>query len=186
MVGVQFFATDPQRPRREVGGGVGRFEVAVAPPVAQDVDHTGGPERNPRHLDRPQRDTRQPEQHRVDHQQGDRACVGMRRVQVPLDPVGRRGLTVLLDIGALRARLAVQLHAAPEHLRDAFALRAVRVFFGLDLGVVLAMDRHPLAADHRGSKPGPEAEKCAMTGWKSTPRCAWLRCRYKVTAKMVS
>jgi hypothetical protein len=26
----------------------------------------------------------------------------------------------------------------------------------------------------------------AMTGWKSTPRCAWLRCRYKVTEKIVS
>src|SRR3546814_1549382 len=29
-------------------------------------------------------------------------------------------------------------------------------------------------------------KKCASTGWKSTPRWAWLRCRYRVTAKMVS
>src|SRR5688500_12171760 len=29
-------------------------------------------------------------------------------------------------------------------------------------------------------------KKCARTGWKSTPRCAWLRCRYKVTEKIVS
>src|SRR5690606_38329860 len=29
-------------------------------------------------------------------------------------------------------------------------------------------------------------KKCATAGWKSTPRCAWLRCRYRVTVKMVS
>jgi hypothetical protein len=34
----------------------------------------------------------------------------------------------------------------------------VRVFLGLALGVVLAVDRHPLAGDHRGGQPGPEAE----------------------------
>jgi hypothetical protein len=26
-------------------------------------------------------------------------------------------------------------------------------------------------------------KKCAIAGWKSTPRCAWLRCRYSVTGK---
>src|SRR5205085_7294018 len=29
-------------------------------------------------------------------------------------------------------------------------------------------------------------KKCAIAGWKSTPRCAMLRCRYSVTEKMVS
>src|SRR5215467_15923622 len=29
-------------------------------------------------------------------------------------------------------------------------------------------------------------KKCASTGWKSTPRCDWLRCRYSVTVKIVS
>src|SRR5690606_32833548 len=29
-------------------------------------------------------------------------------------------------------------------------------------------------------------KKCASTGWKSTPRWVWLRCRYRVTVKMVS
>ncbi len=159
MVVMQFFAADPQRPRREVGGGVGRLEIAIAPPVAQAIDHTGSPERNPRHLDRPQRNPRQSEQHGIDDQQRNRAGIGMRRVQMPLDPVARRALAVLLDIGALRPCLAVQLHAAPEHLRDALGLRTMRVFLGLDLGVMLAMDRHPFAGDHRGGQPGPEAKE---------------------------
>ena len=59
---------------------------------------------------------------------------------------------------ALRACVAVELHAAPHHRVDALELRAVRIFLGLALGVVLAMDRRPLARDHRGSEPAPEAE----------------------------
>src|SRR5690606_41583162 len=38
VVVVQLFATDDQAPGRDVGGGVGRLEVAVAPPVAQAID----------------------------------------------------------------------------------------------------------------------------------------------------
>jgi hypothetical protein len=42
---------------------------------------------------------------------------------------------------------------------DALEARAVRVFLGFALGVVLAMDRGPLARDHRSGQPGPEAEE---------------------------
>ncbi|KAG1389797.1 hypothetical protein G6F59_015425 [Rhizopus arrhizus] len=62
VVVVQFLAADPKAPRRQVGGGIGRFIVAVAPPVAQAVDHAGRPERNPCHLDRPQGHAGQAEQ----------------------------------------------------------------------------------------------------------------------------
>lgn len=78
---------------------------------------------------------------------------------MPFDPVRRRALAVLLDVRALGTRLPIQLHAAPEHLADALGLRAVRVFVGFHLGVVLAMDRHPLASNHRGGEPGPEPEE---------------------------
>src|SRR5665811_2607198 len=29
-------------------------------------------------------------------------------------------------------------------------------------------------------------KKCARTGWKSTPRCDWARCRYSVIVRIVS
>jgi hypothetical protein len=35
----------------------------------------------------------------------------------------------------------------------------MRIFFGLDLGVVLAVHRHPLLGDHAGGEPAPEAEE---------------------------
>ena len=37
----------------------------------------------------------------------------------------------------------------------------MRVFGGLDLGVVLAMDRGPFLGDHAGGQPQPEAEEVA-------------------------
>ena len=45
VVVVQFFAADDDAPRRDVGGGVGRFEIAVTPPVAEAVDDAGGGDR---------------------------------------------------------------------------------------------------------------------------------------------
>ena len=75
-----------------------------------------------------------------------------------LDPVVRAALAVLLDVLALAARFAVELHAAPEHLADALDHRAVRIVLGLALGVVLAMDRDPFAGDHRSGQPRPETE----------------------------
>ena len=159
VVVVQLLAADPHAPGAEVGGGVGGLEVAVAPPVAQAVDHACGPERDPQHLDRPDRDAGRAEQGGVDRQHQHRAEVGVRCVQLALDPVVGAAAAVLLDIAAQRARLAVQLHAAPEHRADALVHRAVRILLGLALGVVLAMDRHPLLHDHRRGKPAPEAEE---------------------------
>jgi hypothetical protein len=126
--------------------------------VAEAVDHARGPERNPRHLDRPQRDADEAEQREADEQIQRRAQRGVRRVEVALDPVVRAALAVLLDRLAIGARFLVQLDALPEHGLDALDLRAVRIFLGLDLGVVLAVDRRPFLGDHRGRKPRPETE----------------------------
>src|SRR3546814_3010982 len=103
-----------------------------------------------------------------------------------LDPVVRTALAVLLDRLTIGTRCAIQLHAVAHNRAQAEHLRAVRILGGFAAGMMLAMNGSPLAGNHRGAQPGPEAEKCASTGWKSTPRWAWLRCRYRVTAKMVS
>jgi hypothetical protein len=46
-----------------------------------------------------------------------------------------------------------------QHLLDAQDLRAVRIFGGFTLGVVLAVNRRPLLGDHAGRHPQPEAEE---------------------------
>ncbi len=40
----------------------------------------------------------------------------------------------------------------------------MRIFFRLAAGVVLAVNRHPLAGDHAGREPEPEAEEVADRG----------------------
>src|SRR5690606_34955164 len=47
------------------------------------------------------------------------------------------------------------------------------------------MATHSLVIIEVVSQP-QNLKKCASTGWKSTPRWVWLRCRYSVTVKMVS
>ena len=53
VVVVQLFAADDQAPGRDVGAGVRRLEVAVAPVVADAVDDAGGGDRDPEHLHGP-------------------------------------------------------------------------------------------------------------------------------------
>jgi hypothetical protein len=64
-------------------------------------------------------------------------------------------------VSAFLASHAVQLGTLPHHLVDAAGLRAVRVFFGLALGVVLAVDGRPLLGHHAGGHPQPETEEVA-------------------------
>jgi hypothetical protein len=54
---------------------------------------------------------------------------------------------------------AIELAAVQQHGLDAARLRAVRIVDGLALGVVLAVDRHPLLGHHAGGEPEPEAEE---------------------------
>src|ERR1700712_4381330 len=53
VVVVQLFAADDDAPRHDVARRVDRFEIAVAPPVADAIDDAGGGDRDPQHLDGP-------------------------------------------------------------------------------------------------------------------------------------
>jgi hypothetical protein len=115
-----------------------------------------------------------------------RAHRRVRRIDLALDPVFRAALAVLLDRLAIAARFAIQLHAAPEDGLDALVHRAVRIFsvshFAWCLRWIAAHSFVIIDVVIHVQK----RKKCASTGWKSTPRCAWLRCRYSVTEKIVS
>src|SRR5690606_16151128 len=50
MVIVQLFAADHDTPWEYVGAGIRAVVVAIAPVVANTVDHTSRPERDPGHL----------------------------------------------------------------------------------------------------------------------------------------
>jgi hypothetical protein len=66
MVVVQFFTADQDAPGHQIGRRVAAFEVAVADGMAQAVDHAGGPDRDPHHLDGPDGDADGAEQQQVD------------------------------------------------------------------------------------------------------------------------
>ena len=158
MVVMQFFAADPHAPGREIGCGVGGFEIAISPPVSQAIHHTRRPKRNPRHLQRPHEHAFESEQQEADDQQQHRTAQTQRSVDLALKPIVRRTLAVLLDHRAVFARFAIQICAAPQHGADTLDPRAVRVVFGFAFRVMFAMDRHPLLGDHRCGQPRPEAE----------------------------
>ena len=57
MVVVQFLATDEDPPGDDVGARVGDVIAAIAKEVADAVDHASCPERDPRDLRQPDKDT---------------------------------------------------------------------------------------------------------------------------------
>src|SRR6185503_18574649 len=86
------------------------------------------------------------------------------RVDVALDPVLRRAVTVTFHgLGVVRF-LHLQHHPGPQHAVDAVNLRAVRVVLGLALGVVLAVDGSPFLGHHAGGEPQPQAEEVGRRG----------------------
>src|SRR5690606_24569893 len=99
------------------------------------------------------------EQGQVDQQHQYYAGIAEAAVEVVLDPVVGAALAVGPQ-GVLILRLGhVQLGALAQYRAQALLHRAVRIFRGLALGVVLAMDRGPLPGVHAGGQPQPETEE---------------------------
>ena len=158
VVVVQLLAAHDQPPRHQVGRGVGRLEIAVAAPVAEAVDDTGGPERDPRHLQRPDRDADHAEQAKADQRQQGRPRGRPARVEMAFDPVVGRADAVGRQVARIRGCLLVKIHAAPQDRTDAVHLRAVRVLGGLAFRVMLAVHGDPLPGHHARRQPAPETE----------------------------
>ena len=159
VIVVELLAADQDADRDDVGRRVVRRVVAVAPVVTDAVDDAGGPERDPRHLHRPDRRADRPEQREVDREHEADPLPRVARVDVALEPVVRRPVAVALDRLRVARLGAVELGAAPDDRLDSAGHRAVRIVLGLDLRVVLAVDRRPLLRDHPGREPQPEPEE---------------------------
>jgi len=112
------------------------------------------------HLHRPDRQPERAERDHVDHQH-DRHPQHRAAIDIALEPVVGRAVAIALQRVLVHGLGAVQLRTFPHHLADAARLRAMRVFLGFALGVVLAVDRRPLPGHHAGGQPQPEAEKVA-------------------------
>ena len=158
MVVVQFLAADDDAPRQHVGAGVRGFVVAVAPEVADAIDHARRQHRNPEHLHRPDRQADETEQEDVDASENEHTGGGKAGVQVALHPVVGAAGAVALDRGAVSGRRPVGLRAFPENRAQALPLRTVGVVVGFGVGVVLAVHGHPFPGDHARGDPRTEAE----------------------------
>ncbi len=161
VVVVQFLAADEQAQRRDVGAGVGTVVVAVAPEVADAVDHSGREERYPDHLDRPDSEAGDAEEDEIRHEHHTAALPDEAGVEIALDPVIGHATTVALQGFGIATLLHVQLGAGPQHRSQAARLRAVRVLGGFAFGMVLAVHGHPIARLHARGEPQPEPEKVA-------------------------
>jgi len=95
----------------------------------------------------------------VEHQGEVVALAGMPGVDVALQPVVRRAVTVTLDRLSIANTDAIKLGALEQQGANAVYLRTVGIFLGLDLGVMLAMHRHPLPCHLAGGEPQPQTEE---------------------------
>lgn len=119
VVVVQFFPADQQAPRHDVGTGVGAGEIAIAPGMAQAVDHAGGPERNPGHLHRPDREAQDTEQGHVQDQHQAHAQQIVAAVQVAFDPVVGCAVAVAREGLGIAGLVTIEFRPAEEDLGQA-------------------------------------------------------------------
>ena len=165
VVIVQLLAPDPYAPGKDVGACLAGLPTAVAPEMPDTVDDTGRPERNPSDLHHQNQQARDQSKQKYiyrSHQEQSQHAMG--GVEIALDPVIGRAVTVAFNGLANKRFLDIQEHPQPQHLVQAQDLRAVRIVDGLAFGVVLAMDCGPLLGHHAGCQPKPEAKKMARQG----------------------
>ena len=132
--------------------------------MTQAVDDAGRRHGDPQHLHRPHGDADGTEQNHVESENDVVALTGVPCVDIALQPVVRRAVTVALESLRVTHANAIELGALEQQLADAVDLRAVRIFLGLDLGVVLAMHRDPLPGHLARGQPQPHAEKVRDDG----------------------
>src|SRR5215831_5730266 len=93
---------------------VGGFEIAISPPVAETVDHTGREKRNPRHLNQPQRKSPHAEEEKIRDEGEGRSKQAEWLVDATFDDIVRGAFSVLFD-QRLVVRGGVIQRSAPEH-----------------------------------------------------------------------
>src|SRR5471032_3563902 len=143
MIVMELFATDQDAEGNDVGGCIGAVIVAITPIVTDTVDDAGRCYWNPDHLHGPYGNTDHAKQDEVDHEQDDHAQPAVLGVQIALDPVAWRAMTVFRHGFHVFRFGTVQLGAFPEDFLDAARNRAMRIFFRIALGVMLAVNRSP-------------------------------------------
>lgn len=164
VVVVQFLTADQDAPGHQVGGGVAAFEVAIADSVAKTVDDACGPYRNPHHLDCPDGHAKYAEQRQVDDRHQRHAANRIAAVDIALDPVIRAVLAIDTQ-GFLVLRLfLIEFGTFAQHGAQTFDDRTMRVIDGFALGVMLAVNRGPLASVLTRGQPQPETEEMLERG----------------------
>ena len=158
---VQFLAADQDTPRHDVGGCVGRLEIAIAPVMSRAIDDARRCHRYPDHLHRPDGDTDRPEQQHIYGQHQGDAQQTVLGIQVALQPVVRRAAAVFFQRFKVFGFLAIKLRPFQQYLFDADNLRTVWIVRGFAFCMVLAVDRSPFLGDRAGGEPQPEAEEMA-------------------------
>src|SRR5205085_11012476 len=108
VVVVKLLAAKPDRDRGDVPALVLDLEIPVAKGVADTIDDSGGPERDPEHLDSPHKRTNEKaEEVDVDAEHQHDAEPVQTAEQVTLEPIVRCAFAVLLEHSRLSDRLAV-------------------------------------------------------------------------------
>ena len=109
VVVVQFFATNEDAPRHQIGRSIAALKVAITDRMAQTVDHARGPHRDPHHLHRPDGQADGAEQQQINHQHQGYAQQLVSRIKIALDPVFRAVFAVNTQRFRILCFFAIQL-----------------------------------------------------------------------------
>src|SRR5512144_1857432 len=125
--------------------------------MADAVDDSSGPERNPHHLDAPyDRPNKEAEQVDVDTEHKDDAKRVPSGKHMPLEPVVRSSLSILLENSGLLNRLPIVEGTLEDDVPQSFEKRAVRIALTVSKSVMLSVTGNPLLRDDRRRQPQPQ------------------------------
>src|SRR5689334_450560 len=158
VVVMKLFTTQPNSDWSDVSALVLDLEIPIAQGVADAVHDAGSPEGDPEHLNAPNEwPDEESEQVDVDGEHDENAEPVEPTEDMPLEPVVRRALAVLLEDARLANRLPIVESALQENVPEPLEQRAVWVTFAIREGVVLPVACDPLFRDNGRGEPQPEA-----------------------------
>lgn len=107
MIVMEFLSTNPYPPGRQIGGLVIGLVVAIAHMVAQAIDDTGGPERDPQHHDCPQNQAWETKGNNEQGTEGQNTQVSVFQVET-LPRINGEAFAVLFNKGLITGGFPIQ------------------------------------------------------------------------------
>ena len=164
VVVVQLFTGNDDAPRGNIGAGVWRLKVTVAPEVRSPIDDAGRRNRRPCHLHGPYRQAGHAKQCQVEDHHQTYALPRVTGVDIAFNPIVRGAVAEARHGIQVFGFSTIQLSPLQQHGFDAVNVGAVGVICLLTFGVVLAVNGGPFLSHLARRQPQPKTEEVRSNG----------------------